>query len=118
MVRPSVFMVDGQTDIPFTRLGHRRRRQPCSAARLGLGLLLLLLTTGVAVQGWFLLQLHWRLEVMAAPLQVSGAGMGVGGARSQCHWASVCVCMCRMEDRLRASQGKLIHLSEPQFPHL
>ncbi|MBW05163.1 Tumor necrosis factor ligand superfamily member 14, partial [Eschrichtius robustus] len=69
VVRPSVFVVDGQTDIPFTRLGRSRRRQPCSAARLGLGLLLLLLATGVAVQGWFLLQLHWRLEVMAAPLQ-------------------------------------------------
>ncbi|KAM9103750.1 tumor necrosis factor ligand superfamily member 14 isoform 1-T1 [Megaptera novaeangliae] len=79
VVRPSVFVVDGQTDIPFTRLGRSRRRQPCSAARLGLGLLLLLLATGVAVQGWFLLQLHWRLEVMAAPLQVSGAGVGVGG---------------------------------------
>eukprot|EP00069_Balaena_mysticetus_P012694 bmy_21811T0 len=74
VVRPSVFVVDGQTDIPFTRLGRSRRRQPCSAARLGLGLLLLLLATGVAVQGWFLLQLHWRLEVMAAPLQDRGAG--------------------------------------------
>ncbi|KAB0392449.1 hypothetical protein E2I00_011289 [Balaenoptera physalus] len=47
VVRPSVFVVDGQTDIPFTRLGRSRRRQPCSAARLGLGLLLLLLATGV-----------------------------------------------------------------------
>ncbi|XP_007115822.2 tumor necrosis factor ligand superfamily member 14 [Physeter macrocephalus] len=74
VVRPSVFVVDGQTDIPFTRLGHSHRRQPCSAARLGLGLLLLLLATGVAVQGWFLLQLHWRLEVIAAPLQDRGAG--------------------------------------------
>ncbi|XP_007169149.2 tumor necrosis factor ligand superfamily member 14 [Balaenoptera acutorostrata] len=74
VVRPSVFVVDGQTDIPFTRLGRSRRRQPCSAARLGLGLLLLLLATGVAVQGWFLLQLHWRLEVMATSLQDRGAG--------------------------------------------
>eukprot|EP00070_Physeter_catodon_P007342 XP_007115823.2 tumor necrosis factor ligand superfamily member 14 isoform X2 [Physeter catodon] len=37
VVRPSVFVVDGQTDIPFTRLGHSHRRQPCSAARLGAG---------------------------------------------------------------------------------
>nr|XP_005901814.1 PREDICTED: tumor necrosis factor ligand superfamily member 14 isoform X3 [Bos mutus] len=38
VARPSVFVVDGQTDIPFRRLGHSRRRQPCSAAQLGLGL--------------------------------------------------------------------------------
>ncbi|NP_001095325.1 tumor necrosis factor ligand superfamily member 14 [Bos taurus] len=62
VARPSVFVVDGQTDIPFRRLGHSRRRQPCSAAQLGLGLMLLLLVAGLAVQGWFLLQLHWRLE--------------------------------------------------------
>uniref|UniRef100_A0A452SCH2 TNF superfamily member 14 n=1 Tax=Ursus americanus TaxID=9643 RepID=A0A452SCH2_URSAM len=73
VVRPSVFTVDGQTDIPFTRLGRRRRRQPCTAAQLGLGLLLLLLAAGLAVQGWFLLQLHWRLGAMVTPLLVSGA---------------------------------------------
>ncbi|XP_036746742.2 tumor necrosis factor ligand superfamily member 14 [Manis pentadactyla] len=67
VVRPSVFVVDGQTDIPFTRLGRHRRRQPCSAARLGLGLLLLL-AAGLAVQGWFLLRLHWRLGEIVAPL--------------------------------------------------
>ncbi|XP_055422598.1 tumor necrosis factor ligand superfamily member 14 isoform X1 [Bubalus kerabau] len=70
VARPSVFVVDGQTDIPFRRLGHSRRRQPCSAAQLGLGFMLLLLVAGLAVQGWFLLQLHWRLEEMGAPLQV------------------------------------------------
>ncbi|KAF6097806.1 TNF superfamily member 14 [Phyllostomus discolor] len=43
VVRPSVFVVDGQTDIPFTRLGPSRRKKTCSAGRLGLGLLLLLL---------------------------------------------------------------------------
>uniref|UniRef100_A0A8D2BHU2 TNF superfamily member 14 n=2 Tax=Sus scrofa TaxID=9823 RepID=A0A8D2BHU2_PIG len=75
VVRPSVFVVDGQTDIPFTRLGRSRQRQPCSAARLGLGFLLLLLAAGLAIQGWFLLQLHWRLEAMAHPLQVSGTGV-------------------------------------------
>lgn len=73
-MRPSVFVVDGQTDIPFTRLGRSRQRQPCSAARLGLGFLLLLLAAGLAIQGWFLLQLHWRLEAMAHPLQDRGAG--------------------------------------------
>ncbi|XP_031545498.2 tumor necrosis factor ligand superfamily member 14 isoform X1 [Vicugna pacos] len=73
-VRPSVFVVDGQTDIPFTRLGRSRRKQPCSAARLGLGLLLLLLAAGLAVQGWFLLQLHWRLEAVIVPLQDRRAG--------------------------------------------
>ena len=93
VVRPSVFVVDGQTDIPFTRLGRSRRRQPCSAARLGLGLLLLLLATGVAVQGWFLLQLHWRLEVMATSLQVSGAGVGVGGLEASVT-EHLCVCVC------------------------
>ncbi|XP_047387706.1 tumor necrosis factor ligand superfamily member 14 [Sciurus carolinensis] len=61
VVRPSVFVVDGQTDIPFRRLGQSRRRRCCSPARLSLALLLLLLGAGLAVQGWFLLQLHWRL---------------------------------------------------------
>ncbi|XP_037021273.2 tumor necrosis factor ligand superfamily member 14 [Artibeus jamaicensis] len=68
VVRPSVFVVDGQTDIPFTRLGPSRQRKTCSAAQLGLGLLLLLLVAGMAVQGWFLLQLHQRLGQMVAPL--------------------------------------------------
>ncbi|XP_017735538.1 PREDICTED: tumor necrosis factor ligand superfamily member 14 [Rhinopithecus bieti] len=46
VVRPSVFVVDGQTDIPFTRLGRSRRRQTCNVARVGLGLLLLLMGPG------------------------------------------------------------------------
>nr|XP_045360118.1 tumor necrosis factor ligand superfamily member 14 isoform X1 [Camelus bactrianus] len=87
-VRPSVFVVDGQTDIPFTRLGRSRRKQPCSAARLGLGLLLLLLAAGLAVQGWFLLQLHWRLEAVIIPLQDRRAGsweqLVQGGSGSWC----------------------------------
>lgn len=73
-MQPSVFVVDGQTDIPFTRLGSSRQRQPCSSARLGLALLLLLLVAGLAVQGWFLLQLHWRLREMVAPLPERDAG--------------------------------------------
>uniref|UniRef100_A0A2K6AEQ0 TNF superfamily member 14 n=1 Tax=Mandrillus leucophaeus TaxID=9568 RepID=A0A2K6AEQ0_MANLE len=74
VVRPSVFVVDGQTDIPFTRLGRSRRRQTCSVARVGLGLLLLLMGAGLAIQGWFLLQLHWRLGEMVTRLPVSGTG--------------------------------------------
>ncbi|XP_020772456.2 tumor necrosis factor ligand superfamily member 14 [Odocoileus virginianus] len=73
VVKPSVFVVDGQTDIPFRRLGCSRKRQPCSATQLGLGLMLLLVVAGLAVQGWFLLQLHWRLEAVGAPLQDKGA---------------------------------------------
>uniref|UniRef100_A0A8C0R428 TNF superfamily member 14 n=1 Tax=Canis lupus dingo TaxID=286419 RepID=A0A8C0R428_CANLU len=74
VVRPSVFVVDGQTDIPFTRLGRRRRSRPCSVAQLGLGLLLLLLVAGLAVQGWFLLRLHWRLGEMVTPLPDDPSG--------------------------------------------
>lgn len=73
VMRPSVFVVDGQTDIPFTRLGSGPRRRPCSAARLGVGLLLLLLLAGLAVEGWFLLRLHWRLGELVPPMPVSGA---------------------------------------------
>ncbi|XP_045404575.1 tumor necrosis factor ligand superfamily member 14 [Lemur catta] len=68
VVRPSVFSVEGQTDIPFRRLERSRRRQPCSAARVGLGLLLFVMGAGLAVQGWFLLQLHWRLGETVARL--------------------------------------------------
>lgn len=114
VARPSVFVVDGQTDIPFRRLGHSRRRQPCSAAQLGLGLMLLLLVAGLAVQGWFLLQLHWRLEEIGAPLQVSTTGVGVGISKPMS--LSICTCVCaKMEDRLRAVPGKLIHLWDLSF---
>lgn len=86
VVRPSVFVVDGQTDIPFTRLGPRRQRKTCSAARLGLGLLLLLLVAGMAVQGWFLLQLQQRLGQMVTPLPVSGArGLTAGCSPAPLH---------------------------------
>ncbi|XP_055227431.1 tumor necrosis factor ligand superfamily member 14 [Gorilla gorilla gorilla] len=74
VVRPSVFVVDGQTDIPFTRLGRSRRRQSCSLARVGLSLLLLLMGAGLAVQGWFLLRLHWRLGEMVTRLPDGHAG--------------------------------------------
>ncbi|KAL2764233.1 tumor necrosis factor ligand superfamily member 14 isoform 1 [Daubentonia madagascariensis] len=74
VVQPSVFVVDGQTDIPFTRLGRSRKRQPCSAAGVGLGLLLFLMGAGLAVQGWFLLQLHWRLGETVARLPDRDSG--------------------------------------------
>lgn len=107
VVRPSVFVVDGQTDIPFTRLGRRRRSRPCSVAQLGLGLLLLLLVAGLAVQGWFLLRLHWRLGEMVTPLLVSGArGGGRGGASVSL--ASLCARVCARQEtgqeQPRASQ--------------
>ncbi|XP_062969183.1 tumor necrosis factor ligand superfamily member 14 isoform X1 [Cynocephalus volans] len=74
VVQPSVFVVDGQTDIPFTRLGRSRQRQPCSTSRVGLGLLLLLMGAGLATQGWFLLQLHWRLGEMVTRLPDKDTG--------------------------------------------
>ncbi|KAM6219136.1 tumor necrosis factor ligand superfamily member 14 isoform 2-T2 [Rhynchocyon petersi] len=74
VVQPSVFVVDGQTDIPFRRLQQVRRRPTCSAARLGLGVLLLLLGAGLVAQGWFLLQLHWRLEQTNARLSAKDLG--------------------------------------------
>lgn len=98
VVRPSVFVVDGQTDIPFTRLGRSRRRQTCSVARVGLGLLLLLMGAGLAIQGWFLLQLHWRLGEMVTRLPVSGTGgLTVGGGEGGSPvslWVTVCLCVC------------------------
>lgn len=118
-MRPSVFVVDGQTDIPFTRLGRTRRRQPCSAGQLGLGFLLLLLAAGLAVQGWFLLQLYWRLEDMVTPLPVSGAWGHVAGVEGvSCVTVCLPACMCRTGVALKAAESKLIHLSEPQSAHL
>lgn len=97
VVRPSVFVVDGQTDIPFTRLGRHRQKQPCSAARLGLGLLLLL-AAGLAVQGWFLLRLHWRLGEIVAPLPVSRAQDSWRGGFS-CVTVCLCVPVCAEQGR-------------------
>ncbi|EHB15095.1 Tumor necrosis factor ligand superfamily member 14 [Heterocephalus glaber] len=74
VVGPSVFVVDGQTDIPFRRLGPSHRRQCCSPARVGLGVLLLLLGATLAAQGWFLLQLYWRLEEVVTRLPDQDAG--------------------------------------------
>lgn len=73
VVQPSVFVVDGQTDIPFRRLGQKtRRRWCCSIAQVSLALMLLL-GAGLATQGWFLLRLHQRLGDIVARLPVSGA---------------------------------------------
>ncbi|KFO28790.1 Tumor necrosis factor ligand superfamily member 14 [Fukomys damarensis] len=74
VVQPSVFVVDGQTDIPFRRLGPRRGRHCCNLARVGLGVLLLLLGAALAAQACFLLQLYWRLEDVVARLPDQGAG--------------------------------------------
>ncbi|KAG8519027.1 Tumor necrosis factor ligand superfamily member 14 [Galemys pyrenaicus] len=71
VVQPSVFVVDGQTTIPFRRLAPKKGKQSCSAAQLSLGLLLLLLLAGMAVQGWFLLQLHSRVGKMISPQPVN-----------------------------------------------
>ncbi|XP_057628743.1 tumor necrosis factor ligand superfamily member 14 [Chionomys nivalis] len=60
VVQPSVFVVDGQTDIPFRRLGQNHRRQRCGIAQVNLALILLL-GAGLATQGWFLLRLHQQL---------------------------------------------------------
>ncbi|KAM5238724.1 tumor necrosis factor ligand superfamily member 14 [Ctenodactylus gundi] len=75
-VLPSVFVVDGQTDIPFRRLGPRRRTQHCHPAWVGLALGLLLLGVVLAAQGWFLLQLHQRLREVAARLPDQDVGSG------------------------------------------
>ncbi|XP_055473664.1 tumor necrosis factor ligand superfamily member 14 [Psammomys obesus] len=67
VVQPSVFVVDGQTDIPFRRLGQNRRRRRCSISQVSL-VLILLLGAGLGAQGWFLLRLHQRLGDMVARL--------------------------------------------------
>lgn len=79
VVQPSVFVVDGQTGIPFRRLGQNHRRQHCGTVQVSLALLLLLLGAGLATQGWFLLRLHQRLGDIVAHLPVSGA-WGTSGA--------------------------------------
>lgn len=73
-VRPSVFVVDGQTDVPFRRLEASGRKAWCSATCLSLGLLLGLLVAGLVVQGYFLLQLYWRVGEMASPLSDQETG--------------------------------------------
>lgn len=107
-MRPSVFTVDGQTDIPFRRLGHRRRRRPCSATQLGLGLLLLLLAAGLAIQGWFLLQLHWRMGALVTPLLVSG-GLGTCGRGGLP--ASLGISLCVHVQGRRQAKGSPGHVS-------
>lgn len=72
VVQPSVFVVDGQTDIPFSRLGQNHKRRHCGTVQVSLALLLLL-GAGLAAQGWFLLRLNQRLGDIVAHLPVSGA---------------------------------------------
>ncbi|XP_050995912.1 tumor necrosis factor ligand superfamily member 14 [Acomys russatus] len=74
VVQPSVFVVDGQTDIPFRRLGQKsRRRRHCSIAQVSL-VLILLLSAGLATQGWFLLRLHQRLGDLVTRLPDGDTG--------------------------------------------
>lgn len=89
VVQPSVFVVDGQTDIPFRRLGQNHRRQRCGIAQVSLALILLL-GAGLATQGWFLLKLHQRLGDTVARLPVSGAGGDQGTLSSVCLFMAVC----------------------------
>lgn len=72
VVQPSVFVVDGQTDIPFRRLGQNHRRQRCGIAQVNLALILLM-GAGLATQGWFLLRLHQQLGDTVTRLPVRGA---------------------------------------------
>lgn len=72
VVQPSVFVVDGQTDIPFRRLGQNSKRRHCGTVQVSLALLLLLGAV-LAAQGWFLLRLNQRLGDIVAHLPVSGA---------------------------------------------
>ncbi|XP_055965526.1 tumor necrosis factor ligand superfamily member 14 [Sorex fumeus] len=95
-VRPSVFVVDGQTDVPFRRLGPRKDR--CNATRLGLGLLLLLLVAGLVIQGSFLLQLHWRMEEMVSE-----------GPRQAGRWEE------NLQERNSAEEKPVAHLTGSNF---
>uniref|UniRef100_F6YQ65 TNF superfamily member 14 n=1 Tax=Monodelphis domestica TaxID=13616 RepID=F6YQ65_MONDO len=67
VIHPSVFVVDGQTDMPFTRLGGSKQRA-CQRTQLGLGLLLLLALAGVAIEGYFLWSFHWDLMALSLRL--------------------------------------------------
>ncbi|XP_027706925.1 tumor necrosis factor ligand superfamily member 14 [Vombatus ursinus] len=66
-IQPSVFIVDGQTDVPFPRRRWSRGRT-CQRTQLGLGLLLLLALAGVAVEGYFLWSFHWDLVALSLRL--------------------------------------------------
>lgn len=91
VVQPSVFVVDGQTDIPFRRLGQNRRRRRCGIAQVSL-VLILLLGAGLGTQGWFILRLHQRLGDMVARLPVRRV-WGTEGVSpvSACLFVAVCV---------------------------
>jgi tumor necrosis factor ligand superfamily protein 14 len=94
VMRPSVFVVDGQMDVPFRRLEQSHRRQCCSAARICLALLLLLMGAGLAVQGWFLLQVYQHLGELAArlPVSVAWGQLRVSSCVTVCPWVSVHGC--------------------------
>lgn len=101
VVQPSVFVVDGQTDIPFRRLGQNHRRRHCGTVQVSLALVLLL-GAGLATQGWFLLRLHQRLGDIVAHLPVSGA-WGTSGSSPVPVSLSLCI-VCQAESLIR-TQG-------------
>ncbi|XP_074059816.1 tumor necrosis factor ligand superfamily member 14 [Macrotis lagotis] len=63
VVHPSVFVVDGQTEVPFPRR-ERVKQCPCQGTQLGLGFFLLLALTGVVIEGYFLWNFHWDLVAL------------------------------------------------------
>ncbi|XP_038596329.1 tumor necrosis factor ligand superfamily member 14 [Tachyglossus aculeatus] len=67
IVHPSVFVVDGQQDLPFAppRLSKRRT---CQWTQLALGILVLLALIGVASEAYFLLGLHRNLKGISAQM--------------------------------------------------
>ncbi|XP_036596991.1 tumor necrosis factor ligand superfamily member 14 [Trichosurus vulpecula] len=67
VIHPSVFIVDGQTDVPLPRRGGSRQRT-CQRTQLCLGLLLLLALAGVAIEGYFLWRFHWDLMALSLRL--------------------------------------------------
>lgn len=101
VVQPSVFVVDGQTDIPFRRLGQNHRRWHCGIVQVSLALMLLL-GAGLATQGWFLLRLHQRLGDIVAHLPVSGA-WGTSGSSPVPVSLWLCI-VCQAENPTR-TQG-------------
>ncbi|XP_043833130.1 tumor necrosis factor ligand superfamily member 14 [Dromiciops gliroides] len=62
-IHPSMFVVDGQTDVPFPPRRQSKQRT-CQGTQLGLGLLLLLALAGVAIEGYFLWSFHWDLAAL------------------------------------------------------
>ncbi|XP_012878224.1 PREDICTED: tumor necrosis factor ligand superfamily member 14 isoform X1 [Dipodomys ordii] len=107
--QPSVFVIDGQTDIPFRRLGHGTGRRRCSAAQGCLALLMLLLGAGLAVQGWFVLQLHRHLAEVVSHLPDGDPGSWEKLVREQrSHLAKPAAHLTGANTSLTGSGGPLL----------